>query len=241
MRGRPRLLSEDALLDAAAKALRRSGAKTTSEDIAREAGVSKGLLFCRYRTKGKLIAAVIDREARVAEDLLAKVDDPGQTPIGDSMVELGTQLLAILRRTVPFAELARSSRDSDELLRALACSRAAPQQLVQSCTSYFESQAARGHVAAVPPGILARIFFAPILERVLSENDPGNPASVGQNDIVFLRDLVQVILHGALDRGMTSALAAAQQPEERAVEVADADGDVGGVVAVLERGGPHFE
>src|SRR6202162_4685147 len=151
MRGRPRLLSEDALLDAAAKALRRSGAKTTSEDIAREAGVSKGLLFCRYRTKGKLIAAVIDREARVAGDLLAKVDDPGQTPIGDSMVELGTQLLAILRRTVPFAELARSSRDSDELLRALACSRAAPQQLVQSCTSYFESQAARGDGAARAP------------------------------------------------------------------------------------------
>ena len=30
----------------------------------------------------KQVRAVIDREARVAEDLLAKVDDPGQTPIG---------------------------------------------------------------------------------------------------------------------------------------------------------------
>lgn len=53
MSGRPRLLSDDALLDAAAKVLRREGARTTRDAIAREAGRSEALLFASERSLKK--------------------------------------------------------------------------------------------------------------------------------------------------------------------------------------------
>ena len=175
MSGRPRLVSDDALLSAAARAIRRSGTRTTSESIAREAGVSKGLLFSRYRTKQELIAAVIDREARLPEQLLERVRHPGGGPVAQTMAELGAELLGILRRIVPFADLMKSNP-----------------VLVQSCADYFEAQVAAGQLPPLPSQMLARIFFGAILERVLAESTPA------ESDPVFLRYLVDLVLHGAL-------------------------------------------
>jgi hypothetical protein len=144
---------------------------------------------------------VIDRETGVPEALLERVGNPGRSPIAENLVELGTQLLAILRRTVAFAELARSSPDSDLVARAFARSRATPQGLVQMCTRYFQAERALGRLPAVPPDTLGRVFFAAILERVLSETALANPVFVAESDTVFLRELVQVVLHGALAAG----------------------------------------
>jgi len=197
MSGRPRLVSDDALLSAAARAIRRSGTRTTSEAIAREAGVSKGLLFSRYGTKQELIAAVIDREARVPEQLLERVRHPGRGSVAQTLAELGAELLGILRRIVPFAELARSGPDSDGMLRAFAHCREAPLRLVQSCADYFEAQVAIGQLPPLPTQILAQVFFGAILQRVLAESTPGTPFAA-ESDPVFLRYLVDLVLHGAL-------------------------------------------
>lgn len=198
MSGRARTISDDALLAAAARVLRRTGARATSEAIAREAGVSKALLFARYKTKQDLIAAVIDREAQVPDTLLERVDDVGRGPIGESLVQLGTELLAILRRVAPFADLARSSPDCTVLLCALRRSRAAPPRLLQLCVRYFEAEVALARLPALPCSVLGRLFFGPLLERVLAETAPGRPFFLEDHDEVFLRELVYLVLHGAL-------------------------------------------
>jgi len=195
MSGRPRLVSDDALLSAAARAIRRSGTRTTSEAIAREAGVSKALLFSRYRTKEELLVAVIDREARLPEQL----PEGGGGPVAETLAELGARMLGTLRRIIPFAELARSKPDSNAMLHAFAHCRQAPQRLVQSCADFFEAQIAAGELPPSSSQMLGRIFFGAILERVLAESTPGLPV-VAESDPAFLRELVDLVLHGACQR-----------------------------------------
>jgi len=193
MSGRPRLLSDDALLDAAAKVLRRDGAGTTTGAIAREAGVSKALLFTRYGSKEELIAAVIERETRLPEVLLEEVRYPGALTV-ESLVEIGLQLLAVLRCAIPFAELARSSPGSSAMIRALERSRAAPWELAQMCTRYFEN--AFGQRDSPAPAIVARAFLGAILERALSESTPAvGPAA--ESDRAFLDALARLVLQVA--------------------------------------------
>jgi AcrR family transcriptional regulator len=194
MSARPRLLFDDALLDAAAKVLRREGARTTTDAIAREAGVSKALLFTRYASKADLIAAVIDRETRLPEALLEEVRDAGGTPTVETLVEIGLQLLAVLRCTIPFAELARSSLDSSAMIRALERSGAAPWELAHMCTRYFKG--ALGQQDSPAPAIVARVFLGAILERALSESTPTvGPAA--ESDRAFLDGLARLVLQVA--------------------------------------------
>jgi hypothetical protein len=82
------------------------------------------------------------------------------------------------------------------MVRAFARCRAAPEQLVQLCAGYFEAQVAAGELPPLPSHMLGRIFFGAILERVLAESTPG--MVVAESDPVFLRDVVHVVLHGAI-------------------------------------------
>jgi hypothetical protein len=64
------------------------------------------------------------------------------------------------------------------------------------CADYFEAQVAAGQLPPLPSQTLGRIFFGAILERVLAESTPG--MSVAESDLVFLRDVVHIVLHGAI-------------------------------------------
>lgn len=70
---------QNRILDAASQLMIRYGYdKTTVEDVAREAGVSKGAIYLHFRSKEALFEALILREGyRVLEDVLARMDaDP---------------------------------------------------------------------------------------------------------------------------------------------------------------------
>ena len=80
------------ILDAAAEQLLRFGyAKTTLDAVARAAGVAKGTLYLRWRTREELFVAVL-RQERTA--LL--VDVAAQLPAGDP-ADLRTLLAAMVR------------------------------------------------------------------------------------------------------------------------------------------------
>ena len=173
------------------------------EAIAREAGVSKALLFTRYGSKEDLLAAVIERDTRLPEALVEEVSNPGCTLTVETLAEVGLQLLAVLRCAIPFAEVARSSPDS-AMVRALERSRAAPWELAGMCSRYFER--ALGPHASPPPAILARAFLGAILERALSETTPAL-APAPEGDHAFVRDLAHLVVQvgGARQQCPTAA------------------------------------
>lgn len=70
---------EQRILDAASQLIERLGYdKTTVDDIAREAGISKGAIYLHFRSKEDLFEALILRESHITlEDMLARLDaDP---------------------------------------------------------------------------------------------------------------------------------------------------------------------
>ena len=72
--GRKKLVSDEQLLAAARRFFVEKGMAASTRDIAREAGVSEGLLFQRYATEGDLFLAamvppVFDLNAYLPEDL----------------------------------------------------------------------------------------------------------------------------------------------------------------------------
>ena len=71
---------EQRILDAAVNLIVHYGyAKTTVEDIAREAGVSKGAIYLHYKSKDELFEQLLLRETgKVTEQLYERIDaDPG--------------------------------------------------------------------------------------------------------------------------------------------------------------------
>lgn len=196
MRGRPPHISEERLLDAAAEVFLRRGASATTAEIARQAGVSEGLLFYRYATKDDLIAAVIERQLRLRPELIELIRDPGDRPVADMLHELGAQILSALRRTLPFVEVARSSPEAARIARSLAWSGATPDRLVDLAARYFEAEAARGRLRPVPPSVAARLLVGAALERTMAEHAPMAAAPLDGDD-AFLRGVVDVLLHGA--------------------------------------------
>lgn len=78
-RDKKRIFRKDQLLDVATHLFSRYGLEgTTTKDIARESGVSSGLLYHYYKSKEELLLDVVMRFVTISEDLnLDKVDCQG--------------------------------------------------------------------------------------------------------------------------------------------------------------------
>jgi TetR/AcrR family acrAB operon transcriptional repressor len=90
--------------------------KTTMEDIAREAGVSKGALYLVWSSKDALFEALLGYEMqRLLDDLQARVE---QDPLGGSISNLYRHTLLALRKNPLMCALyARDSRILGDFVR----------------------------------------------------------------------------------------------------------------------------
>ncbi|MDG3010256.1 TetR/AcrR family transcriptional regulator [Rhodococcus sp. D2-41] len=89
----PRAVREQQMLDAAVEVFSRSGFHDTSMDsIAKQAEISKPMLYLYYGSKDELFAACIHRESRRFIDAVASGSDPKLTP----KEQLRTIIVAIL-------------------------------------------------------------------------------------------------------------------------------------------------
>ena len=199
MRGRPQQIPEDQILDAAALVLLRKGPAATTAEIAREAGVSEGLVFYRYKTKDELLVAVIERQLRPSEALSDLIRDPGSRPVGETLRELVGQILATLRRAFPFVEIARASLDPAAIARAAGRSEATPERLVEVASRYFEAEVARGRLRPLRTSSAARLIVGACIDRNLSEAGPVGRKPLDTDDD-FLDGVVDILLHGVLKR-----------------------------------------
>jgi AcrR family transcriptional regulator len=199
MRGRPPQVSEEKLLDAARDVLLRRGAAATTAEIARRAGISEALVFYRYETKERLVAAVLDREMHPPARLAELVGAAGGGHLLELVIELGEVLLAYVRATLPLVEVLRSLPSAEATMRTLAGRGATPDRLTGPVAAYFEAEVRAGRLRPIDPRIVARALFGAILDRVHTQQLPGRRHAT-EEDAAFLRALADVLLHGAVRR-----------------------------------------
>jgi TetR/AcrR family acrAB operon transcriptional repressor len=108
---------QERILDAASQLIVRYGYdKTTVEDIAREAGVSKGAIYLHFRSKETLFEALVLRETqRTLEDMLARMDADPEAGTIFSIYQYA--LVASMSNPLVRALLSRDMRVMGDFLR----------------------------------------------------------------------------------------------------------------------------
>lgn len=195
-RGRPTQIPVEAILDAARDLLLKRGLRATTAEIAARAGVSEGLVFHRYRTKDALLVAVLERENRIPPRLEELAVSGSHGSLRDNLAEIGALLLQAARSIHPLIELVFSSPGLPRLRRILDRSGAGPAVLQATVARYLSAEMAAGRLRRMNAGLIARVLFGAILDRVLAAR-----AGVGSeqtSDEDFLADLAELLLQGAL-------------------------------------------
>jgi AcrR family transcriptional regulator len=155
--------SRDRILDAAAHVMGTLGlARTTTREIARQAGYSEAMLYKVFRTKEEMFLAVLDERmpglAPLLRDLPGRV---GQGAVLDTLGELVRAGVRFYGQTFP---MAASLFAEPQLLAAhRAAMRQAgqgPQKVAEAVAGYLRAERAAGRVSATAdPDAIAHLLM----------------------------------------------------------------------------------
>ncbi|MCI2264575.1 TetR/AcrR family transcriptional regulator [Sediminivirga luteola] len=153
-------VSTDHILDSAANLLARRGFDhVTTEDIAKAAGVAKGVLYLRFASKDELFGALLDREFANAVRALATLVE--EDPRGGLLSRLYLHSLRAVHAspvlTAFYSAAHGESRVVARLVRDRSGSRYPARQVLG--TDFFEELHRKGMIRAdIEPGTLARLL-----------------------------------------------------------------------------------
>lgn len=184
-----------ALLDAAEALFYEKGvARTSLDDIARAAGVTRGAVYWHFRNKLALFLAMEQRIRLPHEDVIEQILACGaDDPLGALERALLTTLGALLcdsRKQRVLSILFHRCEYVGDMSPALQWQEAAPMRLWELYLDAFRAAAARGHLAPIWAPEVACWMLRASVGGLLSEwlRDPGedSPASIGCDCIASL-------------------------------------------------------
>jgi AcrR family transcriptional regulator len=141
----------------------RGFAATTTADIARGAGVSEGIVFHHFGSKGELLVAVAADYGRgLAEAMFAAAPPPGEPPSAEAMLRAA---FAYVREHGALARLLKLTPDPSEKHDARQASRT---QIVSALARGLAAWSAAGRVRPLDPQVTAELLFA-LVEAALIE------------------------------------------------------------------------
>jgi AcrR family transcriptional regulator len=170
--------------------------KTTVEDLAEAAGISKGAFYIFYPSKEALFMDVIEQaELQFRQELLAMIDIPGPSP--------RARLLAVFQKafdlvkTIPIFEFLTGS-ELDLLFRRIPEGKL--QEHLASDRRFFEELSSRARNAGIPirarPEEISELLY-PLVLTVLHD-DASSPVHLGGN-MDLLLELVAAFCLGEVD------------------------------------------
>lgn len=192
---RPATIRTDAILDAARKVFLRHGYKASTAQVAREAGVSEGSLFKRFRNKMDLFLAAMaaeERETRWEDDLLRSV---GKGEVRAALESAGMRILEDLEVSLPRVIMVRSSglviggHGRPDVYRGPG-----PMEKMRVLTRYFRAEAKLGRLNMDRPAVQAHIFLSALTHYVVNAMLFGIRSA---SPAVYVRTVVNMIVHSA--------------------------------------------
>jgi AcrR family transcriptional regulator len=164
------------ILDAARRVLSRPGAGATIDDIALEAGLTKGAVYHHFADRATLLRAVADLAMPTDRDLLPLSTTDGLTDVEALAVLLRTYHQAIGARADLVRNLVIASGHDPELVAVMA--RAMITRLAPTLLGWYRHRASVSGFRDVHPSLVfqalfgpvfAQIVFGPFLDEVLAE------------------------------------------------------------------------
>jgi AcrR family transcriptional regulator len=204
-RGRPQTITDDQLLDAARAVFLEQGVGATTGAIAKQARVSGGVIFHRYKTKEALFLAVLDREAHVPPALERLRAHAGKSALADTLFDVGMSVIEQAQAMMPFimlaATMARAPQWKLDVLRQ-RMSKPAPthERSVQLLRRYLVDEAEHGRLRSANFDSLARLYVDALMHHVMHRYWWKRSPAAAQTSPEFVRSLVDVFLNGLLPR-----------------------------------------
>jgi AcrR family transcriptional regulator len=189
------------IIDAAERLLRSVGlARTTTKEIAREAGCSEAALYKYYRSKEEIFVRVLkDRLPRLNPLLDELAADPGELGVEHNLTRVAEHAVRFYAQSVPlvaslFAEPALRQRHF-EGVRALG---QGPHIPLEALARYLRAERDRGALRpdADPDAAAALLLGACSQRAFVHDVSEGVPPPRSTAD--FAAGLVRTLLHGLL-------------------------------------------
>ena len=158
--------------------------KTSIEELAEAARISKGAFYLFYECKEALFMDVAElAEQRYREQIFAAVDLPGPSPRARLLAVLKTAFEQL--KTIPILQFFTSS-DYDLLFRRVPAEKL--EEHMASDRLFFETLAARCQAAGIPirvaPSDINRLLY-PLVLSVMHADDLGPNAFSGSTDVLL--------------------------------------------------------
>ena len=202
-RGRPQLVSDEVLLDAARDVFVEHGVGATTVEIARRAHISESVLFHRYKTKEALFQAVVERQVRIAPILEQLVSRAGKGRLADNLFDVAVEVMAQARAATPlFVIGAMMQRGSSANLCGPFQGPPPNHELAISLLKrFFDLEIRKGRMRKVPTETLARVFIGALAQRVLEQYLWNSEEATPARTAIFVRELLSLLLEGAEKSG----------------------------------------
>jgi AcrR family transcriptional regulator len=143
--------ARDRILDAAARVMSTQGfARSTTKEIAREAGYSEPMLYKHFASKSALFLAVLHERMPSFAPLVSELTEPpGDRPVRERLAAIARASVALYLESFPmsasmFAEPGLLAAHRDEMTRL----NAGPHRPVTSVSEYLRAEQRRGRIAA---------------------------------------------------------------------------------------------
>lgn len=192
---RPSTITTQQILDAAREVFLESGMRATTAQVARRARVAEGSIFNRFATKQELFLAALQPSIQDPPFLRALAGRAGRGDVRENMVELGTELMAFLRRMMPLLMLSWSHSRGD-LPPHLSSPDPPPVRALREAAAYFAAEMKLKRLRRQDPEVLARALFGGVQNYVFHELIRKGRRH-RQSPQAFIRDLVSLLWAGA--------------------------------------------
>jgi AcrR family transcriptional regulator len=198
--GRPPIIRDEDLLEAARAVFLEKGLRATTAEVASRAGVSEGSIFKRFKSKAELFKAAMGIHAHV-QTLFGALQS---VPTGDgrqALVHAGMRLVEHFRQVVPLVVMSMSAHASaDEVPEELKGPNPMPAQGILGIAHQMQAWMDEGLLRRTDALALARCFSGSIwqfvyMEAVLEQSPLSQPADE------YVAGLVDLLWNGIAPEG----------------------------------------
>ena len=196
----------DEILDAALQVFARRGLhKTKLEEVAKEAGISKGTIYLYFKNKEELFVAAAHRVLPSADEMYLEGHPTRSTD--NSLSHLLHQIARVAyRRFCTPAYLAFFSMMAAEALHhpewAELCFQRIALELNRRIAEVFEQAMLVGECRKVDPMLAARAFIGMFLTMALTQEHLGGKKYTPFSERKVIDSLTDIFLHGLVPAGV---------------------------------------
>jgi AcrR family transcriptional regulator len=195
---RPATIEDDDLIEAARTVFVSKGMNATTAEIARQAGVSEGTLFKRFKSKWELFHAVMKHMDGVGKrwtgSLAGRV---GKGELRDQLEAIASEGIDFFRLLVPHHMMSGSSPEHTEIAKKEWGNSHPALESRRAFEAYFEGERKAGRIGPMDAEVLARTFIGSLYNFVVMEILTGPLESQPMSQSRFVRLYVDLLLRGA--------------------------------------------